>query len=315
MDRPLVSAVVITYKAEKYIKETLDSVFSQNYENLEIVITDDNSPDNTFEIIKEYVSSYKGNSKVILNQNNPNLGIAGNVNKGINLSHGDYICIFDGDDVAYPNRISQSLDIILKHQVKGMTSNMDIINGAGTRIGLFDTDTYSDSVVFGIDEYLSGKAKNGGASRMFSRELVNLYGDLNEDCNTEDTTYFFRNLLSGGIAYCHHPLVKYRIHGNNISKGANLYERFNPVLIYNQYNKDFETAQHFKIISQQQIDKVSKFLEDYKKRECCMYSLYHKKTFWKRLCYIFSLINDKQLKAAHKKMFIWRFLAWTKNGI
>lgn len=263
MKQPLVSAVVITYRIEKYIIDTLDSVFGQDYQNLEIVITDDNSPDNTFQIIKEYVAGYKGPHKVVINQNNPNLGIAGNVNKGIELSSGEYICLFDGDDVAYPNRVSKSLDIIQTYNVEGMTSNMEIIDSDSISRGLFFKEDNHVNDIYRARDMAEGKVLSGGAARMFSRRLAEVFGPLNTDCNTEDSTYLFRTILMGGIAYYPYPLVKYRIHGHNISLGENLFSRFDPQLIYNQYYKDLGVAKSIGSIKNIEFDILKGYIDRY----------------------------------------------------
>ena len=74
IDKPLLSLLIITYNQEDYIRETLEGAFSQNYSPLEIVISDDNSTDGNFSIIKDMVSEYAGPHTIIINQNSQNLG-------------------------------------------------------------------------------------------------------------------------------------------------------------------------------------------------------------------------------------------------
>ena len=71
---PLVSFCIVAYKAEKYIREAIEGAFSQDYPNLEIIMSDDCSPDKTFDIMKEMAAQYSGPHKIKLNQNKENAG-------------------------------------------------------------------------------------------------------------------------------------------------------------------------------------------------------------------------------------------------
>ena len=72
----LVSYCIISYNQEKYIKSCLESVLSQTYQNLEIIISDDNSSDNTWAIIEQTLKKYNGNHIVKSFKNEKNLGLA-----------------------------------------------------------------------------------------------------------------------------------------------------------------------------------------------------------------------------------------------
>ena len=119
-NNPLVSILIATYNSENFIKETLDSVLNQTYKNLEIVLCDDASSDNTVNILKEY---QKKDERVKIIQNNKNLGISLNMNNGSRQCNGKYIAILDGDDWAYPYRIEE--------QVKLMEENPKVVLCSG----------------------------------------------------------------------------------------------------------------------------------------------------------------------------------------
>jgi glycosyltransferase involved in cell wall biosynthesis len=80
-DRPLVTFALIAYNQEEYIREAVESALAQDYSPLEIIISDDCSKDNTFNIIQEVTSLYKGNHKVVINRNPENIGIGSHINK------------------------------------------------------------------------------------------------------------------------------------------------------------------------------------------------------------------------------------------
>ena len=90
--QPLVSIIVVTYNSSKYVLETLESVRKQTYQNIELIITDDCSLDDTLEICNEWV---EGNKKRFVRTNivtvEKNTGIPSNCNRGIKKSTGKWI--------------------------------------------------------------------------------------------------------------------------------------------------------------------------------------------------------------------------------
>ena len=168
---------------------------------MEIIVSDDNSTDKTFEIVESFVKSYEGPFKFILNKNKDNLRIAGNVNKVIELSHGDYIILADGDDISLPNRVKLSVEKIDELGVLSMTFNMNIIDSVSRYIGPFRT-VGENTVIFSIEDFLNRQYYSGGASRVIKRKIVEQFGYLNQDCQTEDSVFNFRAFLTTGLGYC-----------------------------------------------------------------------------------------------------------------
>lgn len=93
----LASIIILTYNSEKYIENCLKSVFEQTYPNIEILIIDNNSKDNSTEKTKGILREFKGDQKLILNDKN--LGYAGGNNLGIKQSRGEYVFIINPDIV------------------------------------------------------------------------------------------------------------------------------------------------------------------------------------------------------------------------
>lgn len=115
---PLVSVLIPTYNSEPYIKDTLESILNQTYENLEIIISDDDSSDKTVTIIKKYKDP-----RIRFYKNTQNLGISKNMNKAIGKCNGKYIAIMDADDWSYPYRMQE--------QVELMEMNPDVVLCSG----------------------------------------------------------------------------------------------------------------------------------------------------------------------------------------
>lgn len=108
-----ISVVIPVYNVERYLKKCLDSVLSQTYENLEVIIVDDKSPDKCPEIIDEYS---KKDNRVKVIHNSENQGYAKSVNNGIRTSTGEYISIIESDDFIDKDMFSTLYEMITKNK-------------------------------------------------------------------------------------------------------------------------------------------------------------------------------------------------------
>lgn len=106
---PLVSIITPNYNCAKYIEETILSVLKQTYQNWELLIIDDCSNDNSYEIINKYL---KLDNRIKLFIMNKNRGAAICRNKGIELSKGDYIAFLDSDDLWKKNKIKLQIEFM-----------------------------------------------------------------------------------------------------------------------------------------------------------------------------------------------------------
>lgn len=107
-DRPLVSVLIGTYNAEHFIAETLESVLGQTYPNVEIVVVDDGSRDNTWAVLESFGTRIRA-----LRQ--PNGGIAAARNAGLRAARGHLIALMDHDDLCEPDRVATQVEILRRH--------------------------------------------------------------------------------------------------------------------------------------------------------------------------------------------------------
>lgn len=237
-DYPLASLIVVFYKQENFVKDTVEGALSQTYQNLEIIFSDDNSPDNTFEEIKDAVKDYHGPHRIIVNRNEKNMGLVPHINKTLfELSHGEYIFLNGGDDVSLPERVNTGVESFQKNPVvAAITFSRVIIDKNGKEIGKVEVSNESVSVI--DKEYLKKENFMAGASALsFRRTILDTFGRLNDDCQTDDSVLRFRSLLTGGILCKKEFGLKYRVHGNNISSKLG---NFKTELIAKQYRRDLE---------------------------------------------------------------------------
>jgi len=111
------SVITPTYNAERYIKDAINSILLQTLPDFEFIILDDCSTDNTWEIIKQFAEK---DNRIIAIENENNLGIAGNRNKGISLAKGKYIVWQDADDISIIGRLEKQYQFMEKNSDVGI---------------------------------------------------------------------------------------------------------------------------------------------------------------------------------------------------
>lgn len=121
-EMPKLSVVIPVYNGAKFISDALDSIFGQDYENIEVIVVDDRSTDNTIEVLQSYPQAIK----IIRNKNNS--GASHSRNQGIKHAVGEYIAFLDADDVWLKNKLTR--------QVKAMIANPEagLIYGGATLV-------------------------------------------------------------------------------------------------------------------------------------------------------------------------------------
>lgn len=127
---PLVSIVIPVHNGEKYIKESIDSCLGQTYKNIEIIVVDDESEDNTLNILKDY-----GGKITVIPVEKQN-GLGNVINIGIRKSKGKYIVRMDVDDIMYPTRIEKQVEYLESHpNCVAVGGQIDIIDENGNITG------------------------------------------------------------------------------------------------------------------------------------------------------------------------------------
>ena len=105
--KPLVSIVIPAYNSERYIGRTVTFALATDYPNLEVVVVDDCSTDNTLKVLELF---HDKRLRVIRNEKN--LGMTGNWNKCVRSARGEYVKLIPADDLVYPDCIKKSLPLL-----------------------------------------------------------------------------------------------------------------------------------------------------------------------------------------------------------
>lgn len=156
---PLFSIIVPVYNVAPYLRECLDSIFSQNFENYEVCIVDDGSTDGSADICDEYQTRYRDNTKLV-HQQNQGVSVARNV--ALDMAEGKYIWFVDADDYILPHSLSYLAKVIRE-------SGCDTIFFGSTPLN--DSD-YTIPTIQNKAEYLSNHLCFCNPLMIFSRDLI-----------------------------------------------------------------------------------------------------------------------------------------------
>ena len=211
---PLVTLAVKAYRQERTVAAAIESVFAQTYPNLEIILSDDCSPDGTYAVMQQMAASYRGPHRVRLNRNAQNLGIVGHENRLWAMASGQLIGHCAGDDISLPDRIEKQVaawaagdgDILAVHTA------MWLAGADGEDLGL--GRPCPASVLSPSAEALVLSHGTGiGATALYDRRLFDIFGPIDEAAGIEDRPLFLRAAMAGRIAYLDEPLLVYCVDG------------------------------------------------------------------------------------------------------
>lgn len=264
LNLPLVSFVVTSYNYEKYILKTLESIKNQSYQNIEIIVVDDCSQDDSVNLIQEFIhKNPEINIKLIVHKNNS--GQFNAFQSGLKEAKGEFVSFIDSDDVITKDYAKAHISVHMKTSV-AFTSAQIIEIGENDEIHtlysvssphkntenkseIINTDLSLEKLLNTNVEAIEYKILNtktspyGGwwwspsSSAMFRKtaiELIQSYPTPQDWKICPDKFLFnFANLI-GGSAIIYTPLVGYRRHKNNAGQS-------NYVLGNKRYNNDFTT--------------------------------------------------------------------------
>lgn len=124
----LVSVITPVYNAEKVIAKTLESVFNQTYKNIEIVLVDDCSSDNSQQVINEYRAKHP---EIVYFKQPKNQGAGAARNKALELARGQYVAFLDADDLWYPEKTEKQVVLLNKKNGAFSFTAIEMIDGEG----------------------------------------------------------------------------------------------------------------------------------------------------------------------------------------
>lgn len=171
MDQPLLSVIIPAYNVSGYLANCLDSVLNQTYANIEIVLVDDGSVDDTGEIADKYQELYPDKVKVIHTENH---GVTMARFEGIKASHGEWIGFVDGDDEIEPDMYERLYNNAVKYGADiSHCGHKTIVNGGERVHEFYNTGRLlKQNREEGLKDLLEGKFEPSLCTKMFRREMV-----------------------------------------------------------------------------------------------------------------------------------------------
>lgn len=206
-----VSVIIPNYNYGRYLSEAVESVLNQNYKNLEVIVVNNGSTDNSLEVLKTF-----GNRIKVVDQ--PNLGQSGARNTGLDHAVGEYIAFLDADDYWHPKKIEK--------QVSLLNNNTQLVY-----CGISRFDKSDNKIISQILPHYRGRCSDffltqpgvsivlsGESTAIFSRALFEQVGNFDGNLNSAAGWDFFRRCSKlTEFDFVPEPLTYYRVHDNNMS--------------------------------------------------------------------------------------------------
>lgn len=254
MQRPLISVLLCTYNGAAFLEEQIESILSQTYPVIEIIISDDASTDGTINIIKKYST----NSIIIININQENIGLQKNIEVAAGLSKGNYIAFSDQDDIWLPDKLEKLHAAIGNHSLVYSDSKLVDEYGNDLHKSLSDfrnlQNIYS-SKGWGIYNAVSGH------TMLAAKELLQYVLPIPAGYY-HDWWIAVQASNLNGIKFLNEKLTLYRQHGKNLTEniiqkelGSRTYSKR-----YQQYVKDLKWIE---LLKNNPIEKEKSFYTDF----------------------------------------------------
>jgi glycosyltransferase involved in cell wall biosynthesis len=228
--KPLVSICIPTYNGAQYLHECLNSVLSQSFSNYQVIIVDDQSSDNTWEILNQYAIQ---DNRISLFKNEHNLGLVGNWNRCIELARGEWIKFVFQDDLIAPECLERMLyaaqpdssfvfcrrDFIFEEGTTQSTKDFYLAGKALVEQLFPDSSPvsarqYSELILNNIVLNLIGEPTVVMLRKRVFQEFGNFNPHLIVSCDTE---YWIRAGIHTGVIPVAENLASFRVHGDSVS--------------------------------------------------------------------------------------------------
>lgn len=217
---PLVSVVMASFnEPEHYISMSIDSILNQSYQNIELLIADDSTKEETIKTIDKFASS---DSRIAVIRQSERMGVVKARNECLTKAKGEYIAILDADDIAEPERIEKQVSFLQSNEkVDLLGTGMTIIDGDGKEVSY----RYYPAKGLPLHFWMCFRNPLGHPTVMFRRKIVDDGFLYRKDFGNgeggkvswggEDLDLWFRCRNAGYKLYnLHELLIRYRIDGD-----------------------------------------------------------------------------------------------------
>lgn len=241
-----VSVVVLSYNSSSTILETLDSIFNQSYKDIELIISDDCSKDNSVELANRWASEHRSRfSNVIVLANKQNLGTCNNINKSIIPATGEWIKSIAADDLLKPEAISSYVEYVLNNPTcEFVLCRIEPFSNSEMDLSYYEKyyDLYfqlGKEPLYAQKQRIIKECIFPGPGYFIKREMLNRIGCFDEDYRLmEEWPFCFKVLMNDiRIWTIDEKLIRYRVSNTSVSHSSKL----SPVAVtlFNDYRRFF----------------------------------------------------------------------------
>lgn len=282
--QPLVSVVVITYNSSATIIETLESIKNQTYQNIELIVSDDYSKDNTIEITSEWLKKNSSRfEKSLLLRADHNAGTSANCNRGVRATSGLWFKLIAGDDCLLPDALTIYVDYVTRHEdIRYIVAKCKAIGNlkAADECRWFNSDNFFLGLSNTERKILLCYWNFVPAAATFiNRNAFFEIGGFDESVSLiEDWPFWLKVIHSNHkIGYIPKYTVQYRFSDNSVSQPGKIFSE--------RYLRDYELS---KQIADSYIDRHNFFVRWHAKT----YNKYNSlKSIWSKLLYCTNVLN------------------------
>lgn len=226
-----VSVIIPLYNQKEYVSEAIESVLSQNYKNIELIVVNDGSTDNPDVILNEF----KDKLRVI---NQKNRGPSNARNTGLKNSSGEFVQFLDADDILAPEKIEEQMNFNLKVNADISYCEISVIDGKHFTEMSLKTGYISD--LFNYYYLLWKPYPTPIHSLLIKRKLFEKFGYFNETLRANEDRFYFNLMAAKGVKFHYINIIGgfYRIHEKSANRNTSLmissalqfYRKINPIL-------------------------------------------------------------------------------------
>lgn len=277
--QPLISIIVPCYKVEKYLSKCIESVIAQTYQNLEIILVDDGSPDNCGKICDEYADK-DSRIKVI---HKPNGGLSDARNVALDVAKGDYITFIDSDDTVSADHVETLYRLVEKYQCKLSVGQWQmykegtplIVKQSKKKEILYNSPKEAVTAMYYQEEF-----DNAACVKLYHRSIFDGIRFPKGLVFEDDYTVYRLLFKSDKVAYSNHITYHYLLRADSIEGVAFSNKKMNSALAV------------FKSMEEEHFDLISQVLPAYRSRylSFCMHLIMKAPTdfekideLWKRV--------------------------------
>lgn len=214
---PLVSIVITNYNCGRFVAEAIETALAQSYPNVEVIVVDDGSTDDSMKAIE----AYRHRVRIVAQRNR---GVSGARNTGIGESRGEFVAFFDADDLWRRDKLAKQLPLFANPSVGLVYCGVEYIDDAGRSLGT-NVKGLKGRVLRDIALLRETVVLAGGSTAVVRRRLFDEVGGFDPELSTAADWDMWRRIACvAEIDVAREPLMKYRLRAGSMHRNPTVFE-------------------------------------------------------------------------------------------